>query len=612
MAGQAFAARPASPLVPLSNEAASEHDGKATTANLRDVSGSDPQVKQKGGVSSACHQKRAKAVSTTFWLVVSYIVGVSVWFSLCGGARKINEGTTVRQLAAGGERHGFHGGKNPLFVENEWTSLDADELASLCAQVGEWIPEAGAQSTSLPLQAVAETILSSEVQAQDNFAQFLQPSAGSCMQPAQQQVAQGNPLEMDGYARPQQEHTNHAVAGPSWKADASAGSAPVGSATASQWIGVHPEAVRPTPGFVPAHLFPSGVSFLPSLFSYQSDFTPDGSLGLSSQEVQPAPQSSQGSQRQHSLLHVLQDDRLGSPEGWLQSVDEVTAPSAALGPVARSGEPGGHSHGRPSMHERATASQGICGQASEHTKLVLRRMLLAKPRSSPATTSGALSEGGCIAAEGRRTVMVCDLDSHPFIHLPQLDPNVRREDIKTGPLETCVRCEPLVFHLKALRTWFLQRSICKLEAMKMFDVAQRLASRTVLSMVAPVDGLRPAVAAESLGRRFLAFNAVYGALQVLGPTSELRKAWEAMILSVPTTYSHTPRCPIEGKYGFHYTLAKQLSEALELYKLGGAPTDEDIIEIKRKLFCTELSPKRFREASWSLWRKDDREYSGKQ
>ncbi|CDI81770.1 hypothetical protein, conserved [Eimeria praecox] len=555
---------------------------------------------------------------------------MSVLLSLCGRTRKVNEAATVRRLAAGGEGHGFPSGQNPLFDGSDWIPLDADELALLCIQMDEqnarnddisrasqavpevtsisaaqeWMPSTAPPSISSASPAVPEVTSSFAVQRQDISVEPLQQPNGSHMILSRLQLAQESAFGVSGAQRPLQSDPDEAVAGPSWKAVGCVGSASVGRAVAfhRSVLQSRPETVLPVLDVVLDTAFQRGVMPLPSLVD-PPEPTAQSVLGHTAQQKQPSPNPSQGLQRHHSSGQVAQGGTQGLPGELPQSVDEVSTHSEVLGPLARTTEAGGPPVDSGVVHERGAVSQGTWQDSSQQVKLMLKQKLLAKQLSSSETSCSKLPRSSLPAEEVSQ--MACEPVDHPFTRLPKLDPDVRLQDITVRALEEWDKHEPLILHLKVIRSLSLQASMSLSDAKEMVDAAQRLASRALFSMAAPVDRLRPSAAVESLGRRFLAFNAFYGVLHVMRGMPELRKSWESMVASVPTTYAHRPRGAVDGKYGFYYRLARQMSEALELYKRGGAPTDKEVIEIKRKLFCMECSPRCFLGSSWAVWRGDD-------
>ncbi|CDJ32192.1 LOW QUALITY PROTEIN: uncharacterized protein EMH_0042570 [Eimeria mitis] len=600
---QAFAAGPELPPLPLHHNSGPywRFDGREAAENLPSLNGSDIQAEN----IRVQHRVRSRAGSTISWLIFAVAVGVSVLFSLCGFVQKINGGATVRRLAAGDERHGSPSSQNPLFDAVNWTNLDAEELASLCAQLGEWNPAAPLHDVSTASDVLSEVVSRSEEEGPESAPPLLQPATASRMTPALQFAQQSN-IGVGG-DKHLQIGSGETAAARGWEADASAGEgeATVGRARAPEGsvVQIHPGAIQHRVGDFPTSIFPPGVSFLPSLFAHHPGVETQGLWGQSSQQALPALPPLQRLQRQRKMLHPGEAVGAASPELLHQSFDEASTLSAAPRSSGASAKPDGSAWGQTQMHQRGPASHDDSGSGAQQRNLT-RRALLMKPRIL-APPSGGPTEISSTAATVQPSYVGSEILVHPFVRLPTLNPDVRPEDIILDHWDDCGRYEPLINNLKVIRRISLQGMITLQEANQMVSAAQKLATRALFSMASSVDSMKPSGAAESLGRRFLVFNAFYAVLRVVGETEELRKLWDAMVASVPTRYSHIPRLPVEGKYGFYYTLAKQLSAALEMYKLGGEPADEEIIELKRKMFCMKFSPKCFLGPSWTPWRTDD-------
>ncbi|CDJ60043.1 hypothetical protein, conserved [Eimeria maxima] len=610
MAGQSPAGGPELPLVTshTSLEPCERRDGHRNSADVPDIIGSDPQVTTTREVKSASRWMRPKAVSLTFWFVAACVVGMSVLFSHCILSKKINEGAAGRRLAAGNEGHGSPLGRNPLFDEEEWISLDADMLASLCTQIGEWTHPQSSQDTAGSSQSVIGVVSSSEVQGRDNS--LRDPG----IVPVLQQSAQENTFGMSGDEGPQNAPAP-AIPGSSWMVDAPAGT---GSASDRSLGQNYPQVVQP--GELPPNLFPPDIPFLPSLFNPLPGLTTQHVWGQTLQEMDAVPQSSQASQRQYYPLDVDQGlDNFGvSP----QRVDEVSAQLPSSGLSTSSSETDGSSLGHSQVSDAGGENQGTWSERSQQTKLLLRQKLLMKSHARTDTVSNSNDKRGPKSArtatvsksnenrdptdaEVQPSEEACTEDGNGQVQLPKLHPDIRPEDMKVRLYYDPDRCGPLIFYLMAIKR-LCKRSVLGISAAnQMFNAAQKLASRVLMSMTVPVDNTKPSAAVESLGRRFLAFNAFYKVLQVLGDVPQLKESWALMLRKVPTTYSHKPRCGLEGKYGFQYKLAKRLSRALELYKLGGAPTFQEVMEIENQLFCMRSSPKCFLTKTWSVWRGQD-------
>ncbi|CDJ34784.1 LOW QUALITY PROTEIN: uncharacterized protein EMH_0022170 [Eimeria mitis] len=200
---------------------------------------------------------------------------------------------------------------------------------------------------------------------------------------------------------------------------------------------------------------------------------------------------------------------------------------------------------------------------------------------------------------------------HPFVRAPMLMPDVRIEDVEDRIPESLISKDSSVFLLKAVRSLCLKPALDLREANELVRAAISLARRALASMTTPVDKVKPSVAAEALGRRFLVFDAFHRVLKLTGDIKDdLRGLWQALVTKVPTTYARPLRGIYNEDHVFYHTLSRQLSAALELYKNGSSPSEDEILDLKRKLFCTDFSPRGFLRQSWDVWRLDDINFTG--
>ncbi|CDJ43114.1 hypothetical protein, conserved [Eimeria tenella] len=197
---------------------------------------------------------------------------------------------------------------------------------------------------------------------------------------------------------------------------------------------------------------------------------------------------------------------------------------------------------------------------------------------------------------------------HPFIRLPTLGPKVKPGQLVSHMKFCLFRDQPIVNRLKVVRSILSLPVLHAADANLLIFTTAELAVRALTTMRSSAAMLRPSMAVRALGRRFLVFNTVHSVLAIVGSHSQLESLWDKIIRYVPTTYTRDPPEIMRGKNEFLYFLAKQLEEALSLYKRGSEPSEEQIIEIKRKLFCSDYSPGCFRSSPWDPWRADDAQY----
>ncbi|CDJ46721.1 hypothetical protein EBH_0029240 [Eimeria brunetti] len=229
---------------------------------------------------------------------------------------------------------------------------------------------------------------------------------------------------------------------------------------------------------------------------------------------------------------------------------------------------------------------------------------------SPKRSNGAPTR----VPEGRQSLVTeassASRTKHPFVATPTLMPYVNIDDVVRTIEDAHLSAGPISGYLRTVRYMSLQPALSHLKAAQLVRAVLSLAKRALVSMTADIH-MRASSAAESLGRRFLVIEAFHRFLKVTGDSNpRLRKVWNDLLANIPTTYDREPWGTWDKIRAFQHELSQNLSSALELYKNGSSPSEEEIINLKRKLFCMELSPRCFRSPIWDLWREDDREFSG--
>ncbi|KAL8436945.1 hypothetical protein ACSSS7_001309 [Eimeria intestinalis] len=158
--------------------------------------------------------------------------------------------------------------------------------------------------------------------------------------------------------------------------------------------------------------------------------------------------------------------------------------------------------------------------------------------------------------------------------------------------------------LRMVRALLARETLGTLEAQMLTEACERLVNILIHEHNTNIDDREPRHAAEFIGRRYLAIEALFCAIQVLGPLMHAEAWWPTLVQQIPTAYSREPF------FGSRRTaelvrLANRLSEASESLKRGVRPGEEETIKLKRELF--KCSPRRFKESAWDPWRESDPE-----
>lgn len=305
-------------------------------------------------------------------------------------------------------------------------------------------------------------------------------------------------------------------------------------------------------------------------------------------------------------------------------------PGAAQGLSEDTGQPGGSGSGQPPIHSVEDSDEDVPGPAPKRPKLpqvhqppppaaspsphsAVSPGLQAGPvaphpsqAQAPGAAQGLLPDSG--AGPSRATVdpLVAQPPQgpplqHPYVRLPVVLPGVT-------PRPWCASCalpappagSTANSLLLRMRELLLLPTLDNNALEDLMQATELLARHTISRLCRVPKNVVPADLVRERGTKFLVFDALHSAAQVagLGVPPWWQRATEVALkdLSVPEE-------PRGGRSNLRW-LAKQLNAALQKYKDGGFPSPEEVMQLKRLLFCGDESPGYFLRPEWQPWKDD--------
>ncbi|KAL8448565.1 hypothetical protein Emed_003745 [Eimeria media] len=201
---------------------------------------------------------------------------------------------------------------------------------------------------------------------------------------------------------------------------------------------------------------------------------------------------------------------------------------------------------------------------------------------------------------------VPDTTVHPWLRVPDFTPGVGDMEFRPECLRSSLQYRYHGRLMVKIRELLVQPKLDYAQARGLVMYSEYLANHAFHKMRGPVSSRRPTDAAELLGRRFMTFFLLHSASKALRQPWPQQQWWRDLASAVPSKSPFTP-----GDQGLNcysrasVALAEQLSAAIELYKSGSAPNNDEIVKIMRKLFCSPVSPHHFKAELWDPWRQDD-------
>ncbi|KAL8448563.1 hypothetical protein Emed_003743 [Eimeria media] len=215
-------------------------------------------------------------------------------------------------------------------------------------------------------------------------------------------------------------------------------------------------------------------------------------------------------------------------------------------------------------------------------------------------SSAVVGPGSSSAPSGGDTAV------HPWLRVPDFTPGVGDMEFRPECLSWSVRYQVHGPLMAKIREVLVQPKLDYAQARGLVVYSEYLANHAFHEQRGPVSSRRPTDAAELLGRRFMIFFLLHSASKALRQPWPQQQWWRDLASVIPSTSPFTP-----GGKGLNrgskasVALAVELSAAIELYKSGSAPDDDQLVDIMRKLFCSPASPHHFKSELWDPWRQDD-------
>ncbi|KAL8455327.1 hypothetical protein Emag_000809 [Eimeria magna] len=195
---------------------------------------------------------------------------------------------------------------------------------------------------------------------------------------------------------------------------------------------------------------------------------------------------------------------------------------------------------------------------------------------------------------------------HPWVRLPQLEPGGTPRQFVPERMTLGLMSRYHADTMLRMRQLLRKQTLRTHEASQLVIYAEVLANNAFYTMTEPVTSRRPGDAAEGLGRRFIVFYLLYLTSKAVRQPWQQQPWWTDLAKAIPTgcPYAHGAH-RMTAANDRSVNLALQLSAALEKYKNGSAPGDDEVVAIMRKLFCSIESPHHLKRKLWDPWRAED-------
>ncbi|CDJ58307.1 hypothetical protein EMWEY_00014970 [Eimeria maxima] len=322
-----------------------------------------------------------------------------------------------------------------------------------------------------------------------------------------------------------------------------------------------------------------------------------------------------GFSRVHAVLGVPRHDA-STEITSVASGDEAVATGAA-GAVTANTAP---------TTEVLYASASSIASAISGDGLSFNVSIASRPRDNDSTQAAGAAEAEAAAGSTTPTYVssleVTELASvpassrparieHPFVRLPKMLDNAAAPLVDLGrAVATRPGRRDVGRLLQAAHDLLVLPYLGGRHLNDLVHVVEELIENAVNHQRQDVSRLKTSRAVERLATRFLLMDAVVSAFLVLGQqvnSGHWKILTEAISHASPPVSKFGLRV---GRQSFNSYLCQKLSKAIVTLKTGARPHPVDLLDIKRMLFCSPLSPQRFKTPEFDSWRKDDGRFGG--
>ncbi|CDJ65545.1 hypothetical protein, conserved [Eimeria necatrix] len=340
--------------------------------------------------------------------------------------------------------------------------------------------------------------------------------------------------------------------------------------------------------------------------------------------AQPAAQATAGGgplQKIEKLVAMLQEAAeaheqqrtegkkcVEEPEGVMDPSSQGAANPAltSLGPHLHQLD--GDSSAGPALIPAPPAISSAGGNASERSYVTYHShgVLGVVSPLSAIQVEGACSHSA-LQGPPRASPKVHPCAGHPFVRLPSVEFGVKPRHLVPQRffLHSRTNLSPFPY-MRTLRQLLIRKSLDQAGAEALMDALEKLVDIIWTQAQGRTQQRRPAVAVSLLGKDFIAMDFIVSAIQLFREAMELNSWWGKFISGFRTNYYFHGAGSVRPRVRNHNTqLVNRLLSAMRIYKQGLRPSLDEVIALKRMLFCSPSAPKPFTEHYYDAWRHDD-------
>lgn len=200
------------------------------------------------------------------------------------------------------------------------------------------------------------------------------------------------------------------------------------------------------------------------------------------------------------------------------------------------------------------------------------------------------------------------IESHSFYRIPPAASHVQLPPFDGNlPLSNESQPRELSRWLATLREVFAKNTLSTNDLMTLRDTAYFLLHHASRWSPADFDKLTPHTTLEQAARRFLVADGVWCICAVVGPAMNQKQWWDRFIDHVVISETAVEQFFFKHRID-RRPLMRRFRNAIEEYRQRRRPEAEEIVSLKRTIFCNSRFHHRFRAPPWDAWRQDDEDF----
>lgn len=203
------------------------------------------------------------------------------------------------------------------------------------------------------------------------------------------------------------------------------------------------------------------------------------------------------------------------------------------------------------------------------------------------------------------------ISEHLFYRLPKLKPGIR---LMVFSVENAFKRSTLLPQISVLlafmRSLLIKKELNQGDANELILMSERIVCHLYYLHRRSLTSLTASKILLTLGLRYLMLDMLVCVVHLMGPAMRASQWWHRLVKEIPTDVA-VENLRLQLRCSRYYAgLSLRLRAAVESLKRGVRPGPKDTVELKRELFCSEMTLRTFRKPQWDIWRMDDREFFG--